>query len=83
MSTEAETRGYNHLKGKKISKKEAIRIAQQFAPDHNQHFKVRKSEAKTNRDVYSLSMSDPDSKANFYLDLTEKRRTPSLPFKKS
>ncbi len=33
---------------------------------------MRKSGSKTNRDVYSLSMSDPDSHANFYLDLTEK-----------
>lgn len=72
VSTESETQGYNHLKGQKISKKEAIRIAQQFAPDHNKDFKVRKSGSKTNRDVYSLSMSDPDNRANFYLDLTEK-----------
>lgn len=33
---------------------------------------MRKSGSKTNRDVYSLSMSDPDNRANFYLDLTEK-----------
>ncbi|MGE6629506.1 germination protein YpeB [Bacillus sp. NPDC077027] len=72
VSTEKEAQGYSHLKGKKITKQDAIKIAQEFAPDHNKQFKVRKSGSKTNRDVYSVSMKDSDSHANFYIDVTEK-----------
>ncbi|MFT0800444.1 germination protein YpeB [Bacillus swezeyi] len=71
-SMKKEKQGYDHLKGKKITEKEARKIAQKFAPDKNHHIKVAKSGKRTNRDVYSISMQDPDQKADIYMDITEK-----------
>lgn len=67
-----EQQGYDHLKGKRITEKEARKIAQKFAQDKNYNIKVSKSGKKTNRDVYSISMQDPDQKADIYMDITEK-----------
>ncbi|MEN7373566.1 PepSY1/2 domain-containing protein, partial [Bacillus licheniformis] len=54
------------------TEKEARKIAQKFAQDKNYNIKVSKSGKKTNRDVYSISMQDPDQKADIYMDITEK-----------
>ncbi|MCY9389796.1 germination protein YpeB, partial [Bacillus haynesii] len=56
----------------RITEKEARKIAQKFAQDKNYNIKVSKSGKKTNRDVYSISMKDPDQKADIYMDITEK-----------
>ena len=56
----------------KNNRKEARKIAQKFAQDKNYNIKVSKSGKKTNRDVYSISMQDPDQKADIYMDITEK-----------
>lgn len=71
-NTKKEQQGYDHLKGKRITEKEARKIAQKFAQDKNYNIKVSKSGKKTNRDVYSISMQDPDQKADIYMDITEK-----------
>ncbi|MFO6495999.1 MULTISPECIES: germination protein YpeB [Bacillus] len=71
-SMKKEQQGYGHLEGEKITEKEARKIAQKFAPDKNHNIKVAKSGKKTNRDVYSISMKDPDQKADIYMDITEK-----------
>ncbi|MCF7618038.1 germination protein YpeB [Bacillus sonorensis] len=67
-----EEKGYNHLKGDKITQAEAKKIAQKFAQDKNYNIKVAKSGRKTNKDVYSVSMQDPDQKSDIYMDITEK-----------
>ncbi|MCY8837176.1 germination protein YpeB [Bacillus atrophaeus] len=71
-STKKEDKGFTHLKGKQITEQEAKNIAQRFAPDDNYSIKVNKSGKKTNRDVYSVSMKDPDQKAAIYMDITQK-----------
>ncbi|MGG1106659.1 germination protein YpeB [Bacillus subtilis] len=71
-STKKEEKGFSHLKGKQISEQEAKQIAERFAPDDNYSIKVVKSGKKTNRDVYSISMKDPDHKAVIYMDITKK-----------
>ena len=67
-----EEKGYNHLKGDKITQAEAKKIAQKFDQDKNYNIKVAKSGRKTNKDVYSVSMQDPDQKSDIYMDITEK-----------
>ncbi|APB82661.1 germination protein YpeB [Bacillus amyloliquefaciens] len=67
-----ERKGFTHLKGKQITEKEAIKIAQRFAPDHNYSIKLVKSGRKTNRDVYSIRMNDADHKSFIYMDITQK-----------
>ncbi|MDA7025666.1 germination protein YpeB [Bacillus sp. CLL-7-23] len=71
-SIKKENQGFQHLKGKKITEKEARKIAQKFAPDKNYNIKVEKSGEKAEKDVFSVSMQDPDQKADIYMDITEK-----------
>ncbi|WP_270572118.1 germination protein YpeB [Bacillus glycinifermentans] len=67
-----EEQGYNHLKGNKITHAEAKKIAQKFAPDKNYNIKVAKNGKRTNKDVYTVSMQDPDQKSDIYMDITAK-----------
>lgn len=68
-----KNRNLSHLSGRKISKQEAKQLAFKFLNlRRNVKIKVEESGKGAQYDTYSLTIYNPDTKANTYMDLSKK-----------
>lgn len=73
VTVSQQNQDFSQLKGKKISKEQAKQVARSFLTlKGNEKITVTESGKESKYDAYSLTIKDPDTKNEIYMDVTKK-----------